>query len=462
MSDLVASTTPQTQEIAKSIYEVDITGDDLFDDSKDYVPLAISGGQKDYDPTWKAHRVCKLNSPTIDWKWLQTKKEVEEKKTVPQEVQPIHNFVALRGIPIAMQYGFRLTQTINNETKTICQTTRLEELLGERSRVVEDKNPLDVPLNRIYKSKKENTTPNGWLLNHPHVKLYGSRPPVGMPADAHFNTPRECVDCVRAGEHYIGSEEEFLKNGQIPVCRMEGFMLFCVTEIGVQDASDLLEDPENGRVKVEWKKISEARIYTVENGERKLLDKPFILKITGLGLSQHQSVGKGEYDWHIYEPGEGNNHCYLPEGRPILSTGDYYKFLNDPKFYGTRHRKLKGNKLGYLVPTELYIARLKEKKANQDYIPVFSPITDPAVIEAGQNWTPIDWMRTGLAVLQTERAAVLGEPAPAALAETPQQATLPAPKKVTKKAPAAPAPMPAAEETASDKEFEPFDLEGEG
>lgn len=414
MSELA---TQQSATEFKSIYEVDLNVsnvEELFDDSSSYVPQALQAAPKQYDPTWKAHRTVRFNKDRVEWRLPISSKEIEEGKKPITEVFPTpdHHFIAIRGIPLGFQYGFRMNEGSDGESRTVCYTTKVEELLGENSRTIEDRYPLEVPIKRVNKKKDEPNTPNPWFLNNQHIRLYGSRPPVGHPEGAAFNTPRTCVECVMAGEHYIGTEEQFKDpSANIPTCRMDGYLLFAVFELGVMDASEMLHNPVDGRINVVWKKVADANLTTEINGKRVPLDRPFILKIQGMTLAQHSSIGTGKYDMDVLLP-KDTNQSSLPTEGELLSAGDYYNYINDPNYFGVRSRKLKGNKLGYLQVTEIHVGKLRKTRYNSDYIPVFHPVTDPQVIDAGQGWTPAHWLQQALNAVQFERALVLGNVIP--------------------------------------------------
>jgi hypothetical protein len=470
MSDLI-TLGGNAGEAFPSIYDLDLSDtENLFDDSAEYIPAALAS-QKSYDASWKAHRTVRFNSERLNWVWPSSRKEQEDKTARAPELSqiPDHHIVAVRGVPVKIRYGFKLQVGTGSDSKTICQTTKLEELLGENSRVTEDKYPLDVPLKRIYRRKADPNEPNPWLVNNPQYQLYGSRPPVGMPEAGSYSKPRRCIDCVAAGEHYEGTEEDFKSNKEIPMCRMDGYMMFCVMEVGILDYSELLEDPAAGRMKVKWKKLADANIYTTpKGGERQKIERPIILKIQGLGLSQHSPIGTGQYDWDVVM-GSESNQSWLPENAKVLSMGEYYEYINDPRFYGTRHRKLRNQQVAYTQVTEVYIGKLRNKKYGMDFIPVFRPVTEPEIIEAGEDLTPQDWMVTGLQILQAEKAEANQEGgAPAPTATLPQaakpKAVKPAAKnavKVSKAEPEAEVAVASASSESSevDEEFKAFILE---
>jgi hypothetical protein len=431
MSDLTVTTEPQFQ----GLYDLNLQNtEDLFvDNTPGYIPLAQQAVPKAYDQTWKAHRIVKFNSEKLEWRLPVSAAERAEGKKAPQEILPTpdHQFVAVRGIPLGFHYGFSLTEGSGTDFKVHCTTTRVDELLGQNSRTIEDRHPLEFPLGRVNQKRTEPHTPNRWFANNPHVKLYGSRGPVGQPADAPFALPRLCEDCVKAGEHYIGSEEAFKDpKQQIPSCRMSGYLLFAVFELGIQDPTDLMEDPINGTVKVKWRSVAEAKLHTEVNGQRVPLDRPFILKIEGLGSSQQSSIGKGEYDWKVETQADSNT-SILPAGKKLLSAGDFFNYINDRNFTGIRNRKLKGGNIAYPVVTEVYTGKLAVAKMNSTYIPVFLPVTDPEVIAANEDWKPQDWLLAALAALQYERSLVSPNGAVAAPALPTPVATAALPAKTT-------------------------------
>jgi len=390
------------------LYHLDLNDtESLFDDDNpSYTPQALKAVQKPIDNTWKAHRVVKFREEKLTWKLPTSAAERAEGKQSPQEVLPIpdHQFVAIRGIPLGFHYGFSLTDGTGEDFKIHCTTTKVEELLGENSRTIEDRFPLEFPLSRVYQKKAEPNQPNNWFGNNPHIRLYGSRPPVGMP-ETYSGPPRLCQDCVLAGEHYIGTEEEFKSAVQTPTCRMSGYLLFAVTHLGIQDPSELMQDPVNGKIRVEWRSVKDAKLTTEVDGQRVPLDRPFILKIEGLGSSQQSSIGPGQYDWSV-ETQADTNTSILPAGEKLYSAGDFFKYINDPQFIGIRNRKLKGGRLAYPVVTEVYTGKLKEEKNGSKYIPVFRPVTDSSVIANGMNLEPQDWLISALQTLQYERSLI--------------------------------------------------------
>ena len=388
------------------LYDLDLNNpQSLFDDDNPgYTPQALKAVQKPVDNTWKAHRVVKFRNEKLEWKFPTSAPERAEGKKSPQEILPFHQFVAVRGIPLGFHYGFSLTEGSGDDFKVLCNNTKVEEHLGDNSRTIEDRFPLEFPMSRVYQKKAEPNQPNNWFGNNPHIKLFGSRPPIGTP-ETYSGPPRECKDCVLAGEHYVGTEEEFKSSVQIPTCRMSGYLLFAVTHLGVQDSSGLMEDPVNGKICVNWVTVKDAKITTEVDGTRVPLDRPFILKIEGLGSSQQSSIGTGQYDWSV-ETQADTNTAILPAGEKLYSAGDFFNYINDPKFIGIRNRKLKGGRLAYPVVTEVYTGKLKEEKNGSKYIPVFRPVTDPEVIGNGMGLEPQAWLLTALQTLQYERSLV--------------------------------------------------------
>jgi hypothetical protein len=400
MSEITPFTTNPT-----NLYELDLNDtESLFDDDSSYTPQALKAVQKPGVINWLLHRTVKFREDKLSWKLPISAAERAKGKKSPQEILPFHQFVAIRGIPLGFRYGFSLTEGSGDEFKVHCTTTKVEEHLGQNSRTIEDRFPLEIPLSRVYQKKAEPNQPNNWFNNHPHIEVYGSRPPVGMP-ESYSGTPRKCKDCVLAGEHYIGTEEEFKSAVQTPTCRMSGYLLFAVTHLGSQDSSELMNDPVNGKIKVTWQAVKDAKLTTEVDGQRVPLDRPFILKIEGLGSSQQSAIGTGQYDWSI-ETQADTNTSILPAVEKLYSAGDFFKYINDPRFIGIRSRKLNNGMLAYPVVTEVYTGKLKEEKNGSKYIPVFRPVTDPEVIDNGMGLKSQDWLISALQTLQYERSLV--------------------------------------------------------
>ena len=372
------------------------------------------------DVSWRYHRNAKMNAlktNKIDWEIPTSKKQREEagiSKLSEVTAHPDHHFCAIRGMIVRFEYGATLIDNTNpSNPNVVCQTTKLVEYLEDQDRVTNSKTPLRFPFYQMHKSKDfphQITT----FLEKPNMKLYGSRPPVGIEEGASFSEFRTCKSCVEAGEHYLGSSvEAFKKQGDIPKCSMNGFIVFCVFQVGRYDTSDLLD---GGSAKIKWLNIKDANLYTVINGVKKHLTRPFILKLNGLTKSQHSSIGDGEYDRQL-----GTLDSFLPPKETLYSLGDYYKYLHDPR--AKRYRVLKGgNELAFPVVTELHLVPLKTEKYQSSHIPVFHPVTDVNVVSAGASWTPQDWLKVALAVEKLEVQAAKGEAEEIELPELPIEA----------------------------------------
>jgi hypothetical protein len=359
------------------------------------------------DVSWRYHRNAKLNAlktNKIDWEIPTTKKQREEAgitRLSELTAHPDHHFCAIRGIILRFEYGSSLVDNSNpTNPSIICHTTKLVEYLEDKDRVTNSKTPLRFPFYQIHKSK-DFPHQMSTFLEKPNMKLFGSRPPVGTEEGALFSEFRTCKSCVEAGEHYLASSvEAFRKQNDVPKCSMNGFIVFCVFQLGRYDTTDLLD---GGSAKIKWLNIKDANLYTVLNGVKKQLTHPFILRLNGLTKSQHSSIGDGEYDRQL-----GTLDDFLPTKESIYSLGDYYKYLHDPR--AKRYRVLKGgNELAFPVVTEMHLAPLKVEKYQSSHIPVFHPISDVNVISAGANWSSQDWLKVAIAIEKLEIQTAKGE-----------------------------------------------------
>lgn len=406
----------------------------IFEENPEVLPQALREGQRqDYDNTWKAHRECSIKSLNkFDWAFPTTKKEREEGIGTHKEVSAhfSHHFCALRGIILGFHYGASLDDNSDPQNfKNVCRTTRLVEHLGENSTDTVDNHPLKFPFGQMHKNKTEPHVFNP-QLDKEYMVLYGSRPPVGADPNASFSTPRTCKSCVEAGEHYLhgkpegtGGDPELFndKNAQFAKCTMGGYALIAVFQLGIYNY-----DIDTEEATIKWVSIEDAKINTMEGDQKVPLKRPFILKLKGLTKSQHADIGTGAFDRNVVPE------SHIPS--EIYSTGEYFKYLHDQKYTGTRHRVLKGGQLCYPVVTEVHCGHLEKQQYGQDYIPVFHPVSDKAVIDAGAGWIPLDWVRHAMAILKLEREVANGK---ASFESAPKLPTL-------KAVPNQPAPTPTA------------------
>jgi hypothetical protein len=236
---------------------------------------------------------------------------------------------------------------------------------------------------------------NPSLAKMPWLKLYGSRPPVGTPESSEVRT---CESCIANLEYFTG--DDITAKGS-SICSMNGSLLFVVFEIGQIDNSAIMDG--DGKIKIKWIKPADAKIeYVDSQGEKKKITGPFGLTVEGLTKTQLWSIGDGEYDRKVTLEGD---YCFLPPNN-VYSFGDYQKFLNDANGQGSRWVVTPSGDALYPVVTEIYAGSLKALEFTSTAIPVFHPVTDPEVINAGQDWTPKDWLKTAIDVINSERLEV--------------------------------------------------------
>jgi hypothetical protein len=391
---------------------------------------------------WRAHVTAQLgSSERIKWGYALTKKEkaslsADEIYEEVSSTAPEHYFVGLRGIVLQVNYGLELgNYDASNDTWTsYCKTTMLEnEMTGQ---VITSDQPLEVPIERPYLSKtKAPHKQHLWLEKHPYVKLYGSRPPVGMPEDAKTNRVRSCAECVAAGEHYIGSMEDFMKTGEnapkLPTCGMTGSILFCVFQVGILDSSQVLSGP-NGKARVKWVDVQDAHL-TAKRPDGTYFERtsPFILKIDRLNAGQHNSLGTNTDKYEIDIVTSGKN-CYLPDGAKLYSWGDYFrKYLHAKNVTSTpRKLDLKGTTV-YPVVTDLLLARRKKDSGKHTHVAVYTPVLDQNIIDRGEGLDQFSWLQAALQCLQIEEAIAKGEMIQGAPTALPGKAPSPALKEST-------------------------------
>lgn len=381
----------------------------IFEENPAVLPQALREGQRqEYDNSWKAHRKCKIQKLNkFDWEFPTTKKEREEGVGTYKEVSGhfSHHFCAIRGIVLGFYYGASLDDNSDpDKIKNVCRTTRLVEHLGENSTDTSDNSPIRFPFGQMHQNKNNPHMFNS-QLNKDYMVLYGSRPPVGADPNASFSTPRTCKSCVEAGEHYLHDKPEGTggdpdlftdKNAKFAKCSMNGYALIAVFQLGVYQY-----DIDTDEATIKWVNIEDAKINTMEGDQKVPLKRPFILKLEGLTKSQHADIGTGTFDRNVVpEP-------HLPS--EIYSTGEYFKYLHDTRYTGTRHKVLKGGQLCYPVVTEVHCGHLEKMQHMADYIPVFHPVSDKDVIDAGAGWGTLDWVRHAMSILKLEREVANGK-----------------------------------------------------
>jgi hypothetical protein len=382
--------------------------------SNDSLAIKEGFGSGSGDRRWQAHVEAKFGtSDRLSWAFPITKAErerlakegLEEFSEVTAAAQ--HHFVALRGVVVKVAYGFRMSGKVGDKFTTLCQTTELID--QDSGKTITDNHPLEIPINSISQSKKNPHTINNWFGERPWLTLKGSRPPVGTPEEVKTSETRTCADCVAAGEHYVGTLEQFqAPNTEITKCKLEGYFKFCVFQIGILDSSNVLK---GGKPTIKWVDVKDAELtYHHPLGFEGQREAPFIIKVNGMGPVQHRSLGTGEYERDIITSGR---QCYLPEGAQLYSWGDYYRnYLNARNVSGEPRRlALRGNTV-FPVVTELHLAKLKKTEFGATHLPVFCPVTDPNIISRGEGLTQIDWLQTALQCLQYEEALINGEVKP--------------------------------------------------
>jgi hypothetical protein len=439
-----------------SLGDIDLSDfDRLIEEAKQsQTSLALSEehGRTQADPLWKAHVTAYLGkSDRITWVYPTTKEErIAAEKSgegIYEEVSPSaaeHHFVGVRGIVLKVSYGRKLNRPkpgTANEFETICHTTALvNEMTGQ---TVTERLPMEIPLSQIHHNKDNphNLTP--WLESRPYLKLYGSRPPVGTEEGVKTNKTRTCAECVAAGEHYIGSLEEFIDSSKsTPKCSLDGNMLFCVFQLGLLDSSQVLK---GGKSQVKWIDVRDAQL-TVKRPDGTMEERttPFIIKIAGLSSVQHWELGSGKFKRDIVTTGKN---CYLPENAKLHSWGEYFNNYLHAKAGGEiRALDIKGNTV-YPVVTDLMMAKLKNDEYQASHLPVYTPVLDPDVISRGEGLSQLDWMKAALQCLQYEQDLVKNGSAQTSPDALPGEApaVLPSAKKEpVESAPDAPAAAPEA------------------
>lgn len=415
LSTQVKSTSPPV----KSLGELDLSNfKSLIEEAKQsQTSLATSEdfGITEGNNLWRAHVQTWLGkSDRITWTYpinIEERKKLESTgQGEYEEVStsaPQHHFVGVRGIVLKTGYGRKLKRPKEGDAKTmetVCHTTMLEnEISGQ---TITDRMPMEVPLGMIHWNKDNPHELNRWLANRPYLKLYGSRPPVGMGDEAKTSKVRTCAECVAAGDHYIGTLEEFVDpKKSIPKCSLDGYMLFCVFQLGLLDSSQVLQ---GGKVQVKWVDVKDAQLTRqLPDGSTEPRTAPFILKINGLTNVQHWDLGSGNFKRDIVTTGK---QCVLPDGAKVYSWGEYFNKYLHAKNVSSEPRKLDlSGTTVYPVVTDLVMAKLKNDEYQASHLPVYSPVLDPEVIDRGEGLTQLDWLQAALQCLQYEEALVRGE-----------------------------------------------------
>ena len=354
----------------------------------------------------------KIKEERITWGPYLSNKKKQELAAAGQEPHEEvtsaaeHYFVGVRGMIIKVQNGFSLY-----DPKTqlpLCQTTKLVDKSVIPHNVIVGDRPLEIPLKQIHKNKDNPNEVTQWLEQRPYLELYGSRPPVGVEdPDNYVGEPRTCRSCITAGEHYLGTKEQFADpNAQTPKCNGGGNILFVVFQVGILDSSAALKP--GGTAKVRWVDVKDAMLQVERNGQLVQRNEPFVLKVDGLGRSQLSSLGNGQYDLNVVQTGKN---CYLPNG--VMSWGDYFSKYLHAKNIGEVRKIALGNETVYPVVTEIYTGKLFKPTPQAKNAPVFYPVTDKEVIGRGENLTTKDWLHAALAAYQFEVALSNGAEAQA-------------------------------------------------
>lgn len=413
--------TNNERKLSTSLYDVS-SSDDIFASVEEVQELAASGGLgadltvsteggggEKYDNSWARHRRVKFGKQDrFVWEFPLNKELLEEGyETVElNESDPNHHFVAFEGVPISFNYGFRLSS--NNGMTTVCNTcSMVETRAGMPDRVTESDNPLPLPLKSPFWSRKKSPDRPNWVLErNPHLELQARRRKTILSTDEDGKTVKtetqeiiSCLDCIRAKD-YTHTDD----NGFETVCSVNGYMLFAVTSVGIKDVTAHLEDPVSNPITVRWVDIKDAGLKTWDGTP---LDKPFIIRVEGLGSSQLNPIGKGQYDIPVILPEDikpkGKKTCYLPSKATILSTGEFYNWLTDPKESERFAVSKQGNRI-FTTLTQMYIAPLTKEIFSKAFVPVFVPVATGRNTEVN-GVTIGDYVKTALLTLNSEKEA---------------------------------------------------------
>lgn len=380
---------------SSSIYEMDF-GDELYASPEEIKELAKEGEldqlaylQKEYEsdgsyrePNWKFHRRLKFGkSELIEWTIPLSKAEKNAGKRANElnTLNPKHQILGLRGIPIKFEYGLGAKDEAG---RFACQTIKLIEHLDEDRETV-GLQPLKKYVERVYYSKDKPNKPSFFFENHPHLDLYAQRryknePTInenGEKEDPKFPyrwETRRCLDCI-AKQEYTYKEDEDSKEALS--CRPVGSLLYAVFEVGIKDSTKHLESDVDHPVDIRWISVKDLEVKDLQ-GDEGPLNRPFIVRLEGLGSSQLSKIGTGEWDLPVklpshFKPNEPKTY-FLPDDN-VMSTKEFYDFLHERRGVGRVDFSVSGSAL-YSVFTELYIAELSTQKGNKDFAPVFRPV----------------------------------------------------------------------------------------
>ena len=405
----------QVNSIAPSLYNIN-DAENLFAEAEEVEALKQSGllGHEfntqeasqggGYDRSYTFHRFVKFGqSDRFEWKKPLSKalKEAGYSEEELLSSDPNQHVVAVRGIPISFNYGFRYAR--NNGKETVCQTYKLiEKLSNGTERVTNSQNPLKMPIKSAFWSKNKPDHLNWVLERNPQLDLHAKRLEMVTSVDANGKEVVEkkwndirCADCVAQQMYREGTDS----------CGSNGYLLFCVYEVGIKDCKDHINDPIKNPPLIRWLPITEAGLRAWNNEP---LNHPFIVRLEGLGASQLNDVGpdKTKYQIPVILPSQqaranARKTCYLPDDN-VMSAGQFYNWLTAQNAADGRSDMSKnGNRL-FTTITELYIAELHETVATKKFFPVFRPIA------TGRNTDyhghPVsDYVKTAIQVLNAER-----------------------------------------------------------
>lgn len=402
---------------AVSVYDTDFDNEDIFASDEQIAELKKEGllDQQSYtneegggggDPSWRYHRVVTFgDSDKFDWKVPLTKQQRED-GCVDKELNfenPNQYVVAVRGIPLEMMWTTSWTkQDAAGNYYAFCRANKLVEKLPGKVRVTNESHPVKEPFKMMHKSKKEPTSLNYFWQNNSHLELFASR---CVDKENGTYEERSCMTCVRNGEHFEGDD---IGAPNVQKCRPSGEMLFVVYELGIKDSSAFNDDPIENPININWVSVKEANVRSFDGGK---LDRPFVIRMKGLGSSMMSDIGSGDYDLPVilpshFKPKQPKKY-FLPEDN-VLSVQQYYRYLHDSKARDDRRAIEKTGKSLYPVMTEIYMAELHKKTATKDYIPVFRPVAVGRNTEF--NGLPLaQYVKTAKAVLKHEALLASGD-----------------------------------------------------
>jgi len=414
----VQETVKETIKAANAYEGVDL--EDLFASEDDIAELRASGSLDqtvyiqeskggNYDNSWRYHRQLSFgDSDIFVWEMPLNKEQVEQGYRA-KEINinnPKHQVVAIRGIPI--QFGWTpnwskkfTTPDGKEQFYSFCKGTKLVN--HETGTVWEESHPIKMPVSRMYVGKKRSNELAFTWQNNPHLEVFATRT-IKTAGQEDVIEHRSCMDCVKNNQHFDGD----INAPNVDKCSISGELLFAVFELGIKDATNHLDDPATNFIDVNWVSVADAGIKGYDNKE---LDKPFILRVRGLGSSQLQDIGKGQYDMDVvlpsqYKPNQDKDTC-LPDDN-VLSTKQYWEWLHNKKEKGrVAVEKGTGRNL-YPVITEVYLGKLAATQNTKNYAPVFRPVAVGATTEYS-GLKIAEYVRTAKACLMHEEALAKGQ-----------------------------------------------------